>query len=129
MFKALFNIFDEEEENTLKERLVELSGVNRKYINYLKVSIENDEYVHVLMIDDFTKPNKPILVLLHGLTGTSFCFFTMFKELSKNFTVYAIDLPGQGLSSRIPYDFLDREKSEEYLLKRFDVNKKHNYYI
>lgn len=119
MFKALFNIFDPAEENALKERLVELSGVNKKYINFLKITIENDEYVHVTMIDDYTQPNKPILVLLHGLTGTSFCFFTMFKNLSKHFTVYAIDLPGQGLSSRIPYDFLDREKAEEFFLKRF----------
>ena len=82
MFKALFNIFDPAEENALKERLVELSGVNKKYINFLKITIENDEYVHVTMIDDYTQPNKPILVLLHGLTGTSFCFFTIQKPPS-----------------------------------------------
>lgn len=121
MMNILFNLPDPEEEQTLKEKLVELSGVNKKYISFLKVSISEEEYVHVTMIDNFTIENKPDIVLLHGLTGTSFCFFTMFKELSNYFRVFAFDLPGQGLSSRIPYDFLDRDKAEAYFLERFKV--------
>ena len=96
------------EEDKLKEKLISLTQLNRNYVNFLKVSTSKNEYVHVTMIDNFTIKNKPNLVLFHGLTGTAFCYFKMFIKLSEHFVVYAVDLPGQGLSSRIEYNYLDR---------------------
>jgi pimeloyl-ACP methyl ester carboxylesterase len=109
------------EEDKLKEKLISLTQLNRNYVNFLKVSTSKNEYVHVTMIDNFTIKNKPNLVLFHGLTGTAFCYFKMFNELSEHFVVYAVDLPGQGLSSRIEYNYLDRDKAEEYFLSRFEI--------
>jgi 4,5:9,10-diseco-3-hydroxy-5,9,17-trioxoandrosta-1(10),2-diene-4-oate hydrolase len=40
----------------------------------------------------------PPLFLVHGLLGGSFCWRFNVAELSKRHTVYALDLPGQGLS-------------------------------
>ena len=119
MANKVLNTYDEEKELKLKERLTELSGLQSKFVNYLKVMIDTKEYVHVVVIDNYLiKKKKPKLVLLHGLSGSSMCFFTMFQALSNHFVVYAIDLPGMGLSSHIPYEFLDRDKSEDFFLTR-----------
>jgi pimeloyl-ACP methyl ester carboxylesterase len=42
--------------------------------------------------------NGPPLILVHGLLGGSFCWRFNMAELSERHTVYAFDLPGQGLS-------------------------------
>jgi pimeloyl-ACP methyl ester carboxylesterase len=40
----------------------------------------------------------PPVILVHGLLGGSFCWRFNMPELSERYTVYALDLPGQGLS-------------------------------
>lgn len=122
MLRKLFKLPVKEDEPKLVQNMIEISGVNQEYINFIHIPIQENEYVHVIIIDDYTIPDKKDLVLLHGLTGTAFCFFTMFKELSRHYRVYALDLPGQGLSSRIPYDFLNRDKAEDYFVERIKVN-------
>ena len=42
------------------------------------------------------------LILVHGLLGGSFCWRLNVAELAKRHTVYALDLPGQGLSDVKP---------------------------
>ncbi len=57
--------------------------------------------------------NGEPLVLIHGFMGNSTNFETIFEELSKDFTVVAVDLPGFGLSDKnIP-----KPLSRRYLAK------------
>lgn len=44
----------------------------------------------------------PPLLLVHGLLGGSFCWRSNLAELSKRYTVFAVDLPGSGLSDAPP---------------------------
>jgi len=39
------------------------------------------------------------MVLIHGYGGTSSHLYRIYKKLSKEFNIYAIDIPGMGLSS------------------------------
>jgi pimeloyl-ACP methyl ester carboxylesterase len=43
--------------------------------------------------------NGPALLLVHGLLGGSFCWRFNLEALAERFTVYALDLPGLGLSA------------------------------
>lgn len=45
--------------------------------------------------------NGPALVLIHGLLGNSNNFSELAKTLASRYTVYTIDRPGSGFSSRI----------------------------
>jgi pimeloyl-ACP methyl ester carboxylesterase len=45
-------------------------------------------------------PNKPSLVLLHGLMGTAATFVPLMQALGPHQHVVALDLPGSGLSER-----------------------------
>lgn len=49
---------------------------------------------------EFGKKDKPVLVLIHGYFSSSLTFYKLFKHLSENFHVYAIDLLGMGRSAR-----------------------------
>ncbi|HJX82749.1 MAG TPA: alpha/beta fold hydrolase, partial [Candidatus Angelobacter sp.] len=44
----------------------------------------------------------PPLLLVHGLLGGSFCWRSNLVELSQRYTVFAVDLPGSGLSHAPP---------------------------
>ncbi|MDP4715721.1 MAG: alpha/beta fold hydrolase, partial [Candidatus Nanopelagicales bacterium] len=44
----------------------------------------------------------PPLVLIHGLASSRRCWDLVMGDLSSDFTVYAIDLPGHGESDPIP---------------------------
>ena len=44
----------------------------------------------------------PPLVLIHGLASSRRCWDLVFDDLARDFTVYAVDLPGHGESDPIP---------------------------
>lgn len=58
------------------------------------------------MTYEFGDKQKPVLVLLHGYLGSGLTYYPIFKDLQKDFHVYAIDLLGMGCSSRP--DFLGK---------------------
>lgn len=59
--------------------------------------------------------DKCPLVMLHGLGGGIALFALNFDELSKNRTVYAIDLPGYGRSSRCKFKSNPEEVEAQYV--------------
>ncbi len=44
----------------------------------------------------------PTLVLLHGTAASTHSYRDVFRELSRDFSVLAVDLPGHGFTSRLP---------------------------
>lgn len=107
----------------LKFRLMELTGINPDYIDFYNIYVNEEDSVHVLIIDDYSVEEKPDFVFIHGLTGTSLQFFKLFKPLSLKMRIIAIDLPGMGLSNRadVNANNYDYEKAEDYFLSRLDI--------
>ena len=64
----------------------------------------------------------PPLLLIHGANFGWGMWYPNISELAKHFTVYAIDLPGAGRSSRIDYSKLDLERDFVGVVEQF-INK------
>ncbi len=69
---------------------------------------ENDKkkvIIHTITFEsiDTGQPSQIPLVLIHGYAGGLVCFHKNFDSLCKKRKVYAIDLPGFALSSRIKF--------------------------
>lgn len=63
--------------------------------------------------------NGPALLLIHGANFGWGVWFPNIAELAKNFTVYAIDLPGAGRSTRVDYSKLDPKKDFLEIVEKF----------
>lgn len=95
--RKFFGLYDEKEENLLKQKLIEFTGIEHKYIHFLNIYVSHDEYLHVVHIQDGSNEfAKKDLVLLHGLGLSSLAYFKLYKKLSQHFNIYGIDLPGMG---------------------------------
>lgn len=86
----------------LKEKIMCFAEVS-KYTSFFEITTNENISLHVTIVDDPTinKINDKIiekqnLVMLHGLSSSGLFFYKLFKDLSKYFTIYAIDLPGMG---------------------------------
>lgn len=75
------------------------------------VEIDKNHFINTLIIG-----SGPPLVLFHGFAGGIGFWNSNLKELAKNNTVYCIDLPGFGRSSRVPFTENTPEASEKYFL-------------
>ena len=62
----------------------------------------------------------PPLLLVHGLLGGLFCWRFNVPAFAKHFTVYAVDLPGSGLSKALPETDCGMQKQAERLLQFID---------
>ncbi len=91
----LFNIYDKDEEDLLKERLIDYSKIPREHVNFMNIYYKDNHYIHTIIIDDM-KCTKPNLVFLHGLGASSILYYKLFNDLIDRYTIYAIDLPGLG---------------------------------
>jgi len=114
------NIYDKDEEILYKTKLMNFSGIPNEYITFHEVQYKEsrEEFVHVTIIDDPTYLNKDVLVLLHGLTGSSIVFYKMFQKLSTTYRVIGIDLPGMGCSSRNEVIYTDFQSTADYFTDR-----------
>lgn len=108
--------------NRLKLKLMEFTDIKSEYIDSYNIFLNNSDSIHVMIIDDYTIKNKPDVVFVHGLTGSSMQYFKCWKDLSKHMRIIALDLPGMGLSNR-PYinpNEYDFNKTEDYFIERID---------
>jgi len=58
MLHSIFGIFDKEELNKYKVKLMSFSGIPSEYITYKEVPTIDDEFIHAYIIDDKTIQNK-----------------------------------------------------------------------
>ena len=85
--------------------------------------------VHSIKIGEFdihyaTAGNGPPLLLIHGLNIGWGNWYANIAALSKYFTVYALDLPGCGLSTKINFYSSHLEKDFVDIVDQF-INKLH----
>lgn len=59
----------------------------------------------------------PPLLLVHGLLGGAFCWRFNIPALSQQYSVYAVDLPGSGLSDAPPHTDCSMEMQAQRLLQ------------
>lgn len=98
MIKKLFFIFDKEEETKLKKHIMSISEIPQEAIEFKEIFINGNknEFIHTIVIKNDKFDNKRDLLFIHGLGGSSVCYFGILRELSSKFNIYAIDLPGMG---------------------------------
>lgn len=94
--KKFLGLYDKKNETKIKTKLMSHTGIESEYINFIEIYIDSSDYIHITYIDDTNYENKKDLVIIHGWAGSSLSFFKTFKELSKNFRIIALDLPGMG---------------------------------
>ena len=95
--KKFFGLYDKDEENALKDKIISFTEIPHKFVHFIEVHVEGEEYVHVTFIDDTSnKKDKKDLVMIHGLAGSSLNYFKIFKQFSEDYRIFAVDLPGMG---------------------------------
>ena len=117
--------YDKNDPFSLKSALLNIVGINLKYIDFMEIYVNNEETIHICVIDEFENGNevKPDLVFVHGLTGTSIFFYKCFKSLSKYARIIALDLPGMGFSNRVKIntDKFSFEEAQNFFLDRINI--------
>ena len=86
-------------------------------VEYIKINGINIGYYTNETIE------KNVVILLHGWGQNYHCFNNLIKELEKNYKVYAIDLPGFGLSEEPNkiYSIYDYEEILEKFIKEKNI--------
>jgi len=85
-----------------EQEILSFSGMPKEAFTMSDVIVGEDKYggatIRTCTIGD---PSLPKLVLVHGYGGSLVLWFSCVKELSKKFSLYLIDIPGMGASSRV----------------------------
>eukprot|EP01119_Soliformovum_irregulare_P018841 TRINITY_DN5854_c0_g1_i3.p1 TRINITY_DN5854_c0_g1~~TRINITY_DN5854_c0_g1_i3.p1 ORF type:complete len:423 (+),score=97.71 TRINITY_DN5854_c0_g1_i3:109-1377(+) len=79
------------------------------------VQIAENEYINTITVG-----SGPPLVLMHGFGSGVGLWLCNLEELSRDFTVIAVDLPGFARSTRIPYNGKTPEQADDYFIDRFE---------
>ena len=91
----------------------------RRFYQEKFITIEDNVSIRTVVFNPGV-PNRPPLVLLHGLNSGSCSFLHSVKRLSRNCTVYVIDLPGFARSSK-PRMVGDVEEIERKYVRWFEL--------
>jgi pimeloyl-ACP methyl ester carboxylesterase len=93
--------------------------------NKIKSQVQNTKTIEnrfiqvgALNVHYMVKGVGPDLVLVHGIGANLVCWRFMIEELSKNYRVWALDLPGFGMSDK-PSDYSYGLKNQATTLLRF----------
>ena len=90
----------------------ELAGKEDKFIRV------NDHTIHYIQ-----KGNGKPLILVHGFAGSTYTWRYLIPLLADRYTVYALDLPGFGLSDKSPRGNYDMESQGNLLTGFMDALK------
>jgi pimeloyl-ACP methyl ester carboxylesterase len=82
----------------------------QKYSNKIRIKPHNIE-IYYERFNNQEKEDASVLLLIHGFLGSSFTFRTLIPYLTKEFTIYSIDLPGFGES--------EKSRTFQYTLSNF----------
>ena len=94
--------------------IIFIGVASRRVLKDVKVEEEtdgNEVIIHTVCYEPTNddEPSKFPLVLIHGYAGGLACFHKNFSSLCEKRKVYAIDLPGFALSSRVTFPNLPQK--------------------
>ena len=103
--------------NYLENKILSYSGLEIStnlfiYNVHYEFQKENN-YIHTIHCG---KENGEVIVLIHGFACSSVVFYKMINELSMQYQVYCIDIPGMGLSSRSNFKCETTDETIEYFV-------------
>ncbi|KAL4456224.1 hypothetical protein ABPG74_014185 [Tetrahymena malaccensis] len=101
--KSLHEIARDCERQVLHHSGLDISKDLESFDVTLKNEDEDEQWIHTVACGK--DPKKPKLVLVHGFAASSLSYYKMLMPLSQKYEVYAIDLPGMGLSSKPEWNF------------------------
>lgn len=96
---------------------------NEIYYKDISIDFHGNNYLHTLMCGH-ARPGKDIIVCLHGYQGNSLTFYKLMPLLYDNYTTYAPDIIGMGLSSRPKVEFTSTEMCNDYFIESLEAWRK-----
>lgn len=63
---------------------------------------------------DCGEQNDEVLIMIHGLCGTSLLFYKILKRLTQKYHVICIDIMGMGRCSRPKFCAKTRQEAEDF---------------
>eukprot|EP01101_Sappina_pedata_P001599 TRINITY_DN11681_c0_g1_i1.p1 TRINITY_DN11681_c0_g1~~TRINITY_DN11681_c0_g1_i1.p1 ORF type:complete len:376 (-),score=109.94 TRINITY_DN11681_c0_g1_i1:9-1136(-) len=105
---------------------VALKDTEKKLLSYTRVTnyeqyfVEADNHV----INTLQMGKGPVLLMLHGFAGGIGFWSRNLNEISKSYTVFAIDLPGFGRNVRAPYKGKTTQEAENYFVSAIEAWRK-----
>ncbi|NIK13112.1 alpha/beta fold hydrolase [Alkalibacillus almallahensis] len=89
------------------------------------------ETIRVLDVDvycEYEWKNKPVMILIHGFLASTYSFSSITPELSKHYSILALDLPGFGQSEKsvtFEYSFKQYRQLIVAVMDYFDIDRAH----
>ena len=99
-------------------RLLELGGVSRDSLASRHTPLADGVVHHV----ELGNPRNPNVVLLHGAGGGLANWYRLIPALAREHHVYAVDLPGFGLSDSRPIEKSPAQQAEKAIAEWADKN-------
>lgn len=81
-----------------EKELIDYYQLDIKHSNKIYYINDIEVYLHSIISKENKNNEKDVLLLLHGTTGSCMSYAKIFNELSKEYIVHAIDIPGFGRS-------------------------------
>jgi len=97
-------------------KLLAYSGLNPDEYQIMEVGIGNGNSIHT-----FVCGKGPTLVMVHGYGASGMFFYKLFKDLSKHFKIYSIDLLGMGSSSRPNFSAVNVAGAESFFIESIEL--------
>lgn len=92
----------------IETKILQSSGI--KYKQEM-IHVGNDRHINTIIVG-----SGPPLILLHGFAAGVGFWICNLKDLSSKYTVYALDLPGFGRSTRKSFIAKEEEEAEDFFI-------------
>ena len=82
------------------ERLIlKAQGFTEPEFEVDECQLSQSAHIHYVRIKTTKQTKNNVLLMAHGYMGSNISFFRLYKLLKRDFHIFSIDIPGQGLSS------------------------------
>ena len=102
----------------LERKILKTQGlIENKNVYIYDIFLSSKEHIHTIEAGKF---NSVPIILLHGYGVTAVSFAKMIAQLKDKFHIFAIDLPGNGNSSRPTFNKYEYEDAVDYFILKIE---------